>query len=115
MRASRFRELCLAMPRFRTQWKLEGLSVKQKLIGMGGERETMVVAGGATATEPELEAVEVEIDDRSGEERQKLAHDEAADDGDTERAAEFGASAVAERERKRTEQRGHGGHEDGTE
>src|SRR5260221_7623232 len=82
---------------------------------MGGERETMVVAGSATATEPELEAVEVEIDDRGGEERQELAHDEAADDGDTERTAEFGARAVAERERKRAEQRSHGGHEDRTE
>ncbi len=75
----------------------------------------MVMAGGATATEPELEAVEVKIDDRSGEERQKLAHDEAADDGDAERAAELGAGAAAERERKRAEQRSHGGHEDGTE
>src|SRR5258707_7012486 len=82
---------------------------------MGGERETMVVAGSATATEPELEAVEVEIDDRSGEERQELAHDEAADDGDTERATKFGAGAVAERKRQGAEQRGHGGHEDGPE
>src|SRR5882724_13690813 len=85
------------------------------LVGMGGERETMVVAGGAAATEPKLEAVEVEVDDWCGEERQKLAHDEAADDGDTERATKFGAGAVAERERKRAEQRSHGGHEDGPE
>ena len=63
----------------------------------------MVMAGSAAATEPELQAVEVEVDDRSGEERQELAHDEATDDGDTERAAEFGAGAVAERERKRAE------------
>src|SRR5437879_1229865 len=85
------------------------------LVGVGGERETMVMAGGAAATEPELEAVEIEVDDWCGEERQKLAHDEAADDGDAERAAEFSACAAAERERKRAEQRSHGGHEDGTE
>ena len=75
----------------------------------------MVVMRGATTTKPELEAVEIEIDDRSGEERQELTHYEAADDGDTERAAKFRAGAVAERERKRAEQRSHGGHEDGTE
>ncbi len=34
---------------------------------------------------PEAEAVEVEIDDRGGVERQQLAEDQAADDGDAER------------------------------
>src|SRR5882724_6127465 len=62
-----------------------------------------------------LQAVEVEIDDGRGEERKELAEDEAADDGDAQGAAKFGANALAESERKRSEKSGHGGHEDGTE
>ena len=61
------------------------------------------------------EFVESEIDDGRGVERQKLAHDEAADDADAERAAKFGAGAAAEGERERAEEGGHGGHQDGAE
>ena len=39
----------------------------------------------AMSSPPEAEAVEVEIDDRGGVERQQLAEDQAADDGDAER------------------------------
>ncbi len=62
-----------------------------------------------------LQAVEVQIDDRGGVERQHLADDQAADDGDAERAAQFGAGAGAERQGEGAEQGGHGGHHDGTE
>src|SRR5260221_6113832 len=62
-----------------------------------------------------LQAVEVEIDDGRGEERKELAEDEAADDGDAKGATKFGANALAESERKRSEKSCHGGHEDGTE
>src|SRR5579859_836576 len=48
------------------------------------------------AKSPKPELVESEIDDRGGVERQELAHDEAADDADAERAAKFGAGAGAE-------------------
>src|SRR5690348_11429253 len=71
----------------------------------------MRVTGSATAAEPELETIHVEINDGCGEESQKLAENEAADDGDTERATEFGAGAMAEGERERAEERCHGGHE----
>src|SRR5579859_3850582 len=67
------------------------------------------------AKSPKPELVESEIDDRGGVERQKLAHDEAADDADAERAAKFGAGAGAESERKSAEEGGHGGHQDGAE
>ena len=56
--------------------------------------------------EGEADAVEDEVDDRRGEERQHLGDDEAADDGDAERTAELGAGAGAEGERQAAEQRG---------
>src|SRR5438034_4781328 len=52
------------------------------------------------------EAVEREVDDGRRVERQQLAHDEAADDGDAERLPQLGAHAAAERERHAAEQRG---------
>src|SRR4051812_18181586 len=47
--------------------------------------------------EPETRAVEAEVDDGRRVEREDLADGEAADDGDAEGAAEFGASTFAER------------------
>ena len=44
-----------------------------------------------------------------------MAEEEAADDGDSERATELAADALAEREGERAEQRGHGRHDDRTE
>src|SRR5580700_8851644 len=61
------------------------------------------------------EFVESEIDDGSGVESQKLAHDEAADDADAERAAKLGTCASAKSQRERAEESGHGGHQDGAE
>src|SRR5581483_3040460 len=55
-----------------------------------------------------------EIDDGGGEKRQKLAQDEAADDGDAERTAKFGADSGINGERQRAQKRGHSGHEDRT-
>ena len=69
----------------------------------------------ARAVNPGLQAVHVEIDDGSGEEREHLADDEATDDGDAEWLAKFGAGAAADGEWNCAEQRGHGGHHDGTE
>ena len=60
-------------------------------------------------------AIEEEIDDGGSEERENLRDDEAADDGDAERAAKLAAGATAEGEWDTAEQRGHGGHHDGTE
>jgi hypothetical protein len=59
-------------------------------------------AGGGTAQagDPGAEGVEEEIDDWGGEEGECLRDDEAADDGDAEGAAQLGAGAGAEGERK---------------
>jgi hypothetical protein len=56
--------------------------------------------------------VEEQIDHRRGVERQHLADDQAADDGDAERLAQFRADAGAQRQRQAAEQRGEGGHHD---
>src|SRR5579862_358030 len=63
----------------------------------------------------QTEAIEIEINHRGGVESQHLADDETADDGDAERPAQFGTRSSAESKRKRAEERGHGGHQDGPE
>src|SRR4051794_25184793 len=52
------------------------------------------------------------VDHRGGEERQHLADDEPADDGDAERVAQLRAGAGAEHQRQRAEQRRRRGHQD---
>src|SRR5262245_56550631 len=66
----------------------------------------------APAGEARRQAVEREIDDRRGVEREDLAHDQPAHDRDAERLAKLGAHAVPERERHAAEQRRHRGHDD---
>ena len=56
--------------------------------------------------------IEGQVDDRRGVERQHLAHDQPADDGDAERAAQLAPTPRAERQRQRAQQRRHGGHHD---
>ena len=56
--------------------------------------------------------VEGEVDHRRGEQRQHLADDQAADDGDAERMAQLGAGAGAEHQRQRAEERRHRRHQD---
>src|SRR6185437_16342866 len=51
------------------------------------------------AREAARQAFEPEIDHRRGVEREHLAEDQAADDGDAKRAPQFGAGPRAERER----------------
>src|ERR1051326_505990 len=48
-------------------------------------------------------AVEIQIDDRRGEQRERLADNEPADDAEAERLAEFGAGAESESQRQRAE------------
>src|SRR6267143_692466 len=61
------------------------------------------------------EFVESEINDRSGVERKKLAHDEAADDADAEGAAKLGTGAGAKGQGESSKEGSHGGHQDGAE
>src|SRR5277367_1522369 len=86
----------------------------QELVRLGGQR-SMRVAVFAKALKPGLQAVHIDVNDRRGEEREHLADDKAADDGDTERLAEFRADAPAEREWQRAEERSHGSHQNGPE
>src|SRR5262249_6860601 len=58
------------------------------------------------APEPDLHAVEIEIDHRRGVERQELAQREAADHGVAEWLAQLRARAVTEGERADREHRG---------
>ena len=52
---------------------------------------------------PKLQAIHVDINDGRSEEREHLAEDEPADDGDAQWAAEFGADTRSERQRHGTE------------
>src|SRR5262249_16376715 len=54
------------------------------------------------------------INDWGGVEREDLAQDEATDDGDTQRTAQFGANAGAKSKRQAGKERGHSGHHDRT-
>src|ERR1700753_2397413 len=57
-------------------------------------------------------AVEIEIDDRGGVERQDLADDQPAEDGNAQRLAKLAALAETDHQWHRAEQCGHGGHHD---
>src|ERR1019366_10080229 len=61
---------------------------------------------------PASQPVEGEVDNRSGEQCQHLAHKQTADHGDAERMAQFGADTGAQHQRQSAEQRRHGGHQD---
>ena len=62
--------------------------------------------------QPQAEFVQIQVDDRRREQRQRLAHDQAAHHGVAERLAQLRTRAAAERQRQRAEQRRHGGHHD---
>ena len=66
----------------------------------------------APARDPARQLVEIEIDDRRGEQRQRLADDEAADHGITERLPDLRAGPRAKHEWHAAEHRRHGGHHD---
>ena len=67
------------------------------------------------AGESDRQTIEEQINHRRGIERQHLAEDQAADDGDAERPPQLRAHAGAERQRNAAQQRRHGGHHDGPE
>lgn len=50
----------------------------------------------ALALKPCLQAIHVDVNDWRGEESEHLADDEAANNGDAQRAAKFGADAGAQ-------------------
>src|SRR5215510_2595586 len=64
---------------------------------------------------PELEAVEIQVDDWRGVQRQHLAEKQTTDNRNAQRPAQLRANARAERQRQATQQGRHGDHEDGSE
>src|SRR5580698_8227168 len=60
------------------------------------------------------QVIEENIDHRRGVEGEDLAEQQAAHHGNSQWLAEFRANAGTERERQTAEERGHGGHHDGT-
>src|SRR5262245_17472490 len=72
-------------------------------------------ARGRRAPEPPRKAIEVEIDDGGGVERQDLREDEATHDRDAQRPPQLGARARPERQRQAAQERRHRRHHDGTE
>src|SRR5262249_1664795 len=62
------------------------------------------------AGEAQAEAVEVEVDHRGSKQRQHLADEQAAYDGDTEGTPEFTSGSRTDREWQRAKHRCHGRH-----
>src|ERR1700682_4221269 len=73
------------------------------------------MGAGAPTLNPGLQAIHIDVDDRRCEESEHLAEDEAADDGDAERAAQLGANPGAESKWHGTQKSGHGCHQNWTE
>src|ERR1700687_4331633 len=69
----------------------------------------------AVAGESLRQPIKPQIHDRSCIQSEQLAQQQAADNRDAERMAQFRARAAAQRQRQSGEQCGHGGHHDGTE
>jgi hypothetical protein len=77
-----------------------------EMTGVRALRSYRLRNGPVTTTPPAPvpEAIEIEIDDRGGVERQDLAQHQSADDGDAERLAKLAALAHADDQRHRAEQ-----------
>src|SRR4051812_5603109 len=69
--------------------------------------------GAVAAPAPAVaQAIEAEIDHRGGEQREQLADDQAAEDGEAQRPAQLGALPEAEHQRDGREQRRQRRHQD---
>src|SRR5271163_2948875 len=79
--------------------------------GTGGGRQRIMLL----ALNPEAPAIEKQIHHGRRVEREQLASNEAADDGDSQRTPQLRSDAGAERQRQGAEDGCHGGHEDGPE
>src|SRR5579864_4402755 len=64
--------------------------------------------------EAPTQTIKGQVDDGRGVESQQLAENQAADDRDAERIAQFGSRAGGEGKRQAAEQSGHGCHHDWT-
>ena len=68
----------------------------------------------ARAGESLRQVVEENVDHRRGVEGEHLAQEQAADHGDAQRPAQLRPDSRSDRQRDSAQQRGHGGHHDGT-
>src|SRR5258708_28106013 len=100
-------------------YRNDSFSIGGMRAGLEGRLRRIRYGGGdlagraaAPAGEPMREAVEIEVDDRRGVEGEPLRHEQAADNGDAERAAQLGAGALADGERQAAADRGEGRHHD---
>ncbi len=59
--------------------------------------------------------LQLQINDRRREQREHLAHQQAADHGNTQRLTQLGTDAETEHQRQRAEQGGEGGHDNRSE
>src|SRR5579883_59073 len=69
----------------------------------------------ASVTKTRGKPVKEQVNNRCGIERKNLAYQQAADDGNTERPAQFRSDAGSKCQWQATKQRRHRGHHDGTE
>src|SRR6516162_10820752 len=85
--------------------------IGRRMNGVDGPMTSAQFVGGAGlargADEPRRQSVEPEIDHRRGKQRQQLAEQKAADDGNAERVPQFGPGAGAKHQRQRAENGGH--------
>src|SRR5262252_3530421 len=65
--------------------------------------------------EPLAQAIKVKVNHRRRVEREQLAEQQPADDGDSERPPQFRSGPGPQGKRQASEQRRHGGHHDGPE
>src|ERR1019366_8997312 len=85
------------------------------ILSLGPQRLPAAGANAAHPLPPMLQAVEVKVDHRGGEQGQYLAHHQPADDGDAQRAAQLASGAGAERQRQGSQHGGECGHQNGAE
>src|SRR4051794_33730465 len=75
-----------------------GTEQRRLLAALDGMQRRPVLLRREEAHQPAGEVLEIDIDDRRDEQRQRLRRQETTDDGDAERLAQFSAGAGAERD-----------------
>src|SRR5262245_62678078 len=108
MRGSSPRMTAALVSRFRGKERMKSPSLRRD----HAQPLALALRTRLVATEPDLHAVEIKINDRRGVKRQQLAQREAADHGVAERLAQLRSGAVTEGERYAREHRGRRRHQD---
>src|SRR5206468_4171026 len=85
-----------AIRAIRKNARMTGLHRARMSLACNDGRLARASSAHAVASKPRVHAVQIEIDDGRGEERQHLAHQQAAHHGVAERLAQLRAGAVAQ-------------------